>query len=103
MLMTFGTEIFDGLALGSRLAYLALSHRYRYVPFFGALLYGIMTPIGIAMGIGMRIIYDPSTMHTSLFSGVLESLSAGILMYSGFVELPAKGFLFKPEMCEAGI
>jgi zinc transporter 1/2/3 len=103
MLMTFGTEVFDGLALGSRLAYLALPHRFRYVPFLGALLYGIMTPIGIAMGVSMRMIYDPSSIHTSLFSGVLESLSAGILVYSGFVELPANGFLFKPEMRETGI
>jgi zinc transporter 1/2/3 len=64
------------------------------VPFLGALLYGITTPIGIAMGIGMRMIYNPSSMHMG-FSSVLESLSAGILMYSGFVE---NGFLFKQEM-----
>jgi len=96
-------QIFDGLALGSRLAYLDLPHKYRYVPLRGALLYGITTPIGIAMGFGMRMIYNPSSVHMGLFSGVLESLSAGILMYSGFVELPADGFLFKPEMHETGI
>lgn len=55
------------------------------------------------MGFGMRIIYNPSSVHMGLFSGVLESLSAGILMYSVSVELPADGFLFKPEMREAGI
>jgi hypothetical protein len=33
-----GTEMFDGLALGSRLAYLALPRKYRYIPFLGAFL-----------------------------------------------------------------
>ena len=94
-----GTEIFDGLALGSRLAYLALPHKYRYVPFLGAFLYGITSPIGIAMGLGVRMTYNPSSLHASLVSGILEFLSAGIFMYSGFVELLANGFLSSPEVC----
>jgi zinc transporter 1/2/3 len=73
------------------------------MPILGALLYGITTPIGIAMGFGMLMIYKPSSLQMGSFSGVLESLSAGILIYSGFVELPADGFLSKPEMRETGI
>jgi zinc transporter 1/2/3 len=55
------------------------------------------------MGLGIRTIYNPSSMHVSLVSGILDSLSAGILMYVGFVELLAHDFLFDPEMRGTGM
>ena len=39
-------ETFEGLGVGSRLAYMDLPPKYTYVPIVGALLYGITTPIG---------------------------------------------------------
>ena len=93
-LMTSGSEMFDGLALGSRLAYLDLPHKYRNVLLLGALFYGITTPIGIMMGLRARTIYTPSPAHVSLVSGTLGTLSASILLYTGFVELLAQEFLF---------
>ena len=92
--MTLGSEMFDGLALGSRLAYLDLPHKYRNVPLLGAFIYGITTPIGIAMGLHARMIYTPGSAHVSLVSGILGTLSASILLYTGFVELLAQEFLF---------
>jgi len=38
-----------------------------------------------------------------LVSGVLDSLSAGILLYTGFVELLAHEFLFNPKMRDASL
>lgn len=38
--------MFEGLGVGSRLAYMELPRKYTYVPIVGALLYGITTPIG---------------------------------------------------------
>jgi zinc transporter 1/2/3 len=98
--MTFGSEMFDGLALGSRLAYLDLPPKYRNVPLLGAFFYGITTPIGIAMGLHARMIYTPGSTHVSLVSGILATLSASILLYTGFVELLAQEFLFsmRPEI-----
>jgi len=87
-------QMFDGLALGSRLAYLDLPHKYRNVPLLGAFFYGITTPIGIAIGLRARMIYTPGTAHVSLVSGILGTLSATILLYTGFVELLAHEFLF---------
>lgn len=98
-----GTEMLDGLALGSRLAYLVFSYKYRHSPFLGAFLYGIVTPLGIAVGLGIRMMCNPGSMLASLVSGILDSLSAGILMYAGFVELLAHEFLFRPDMGETSI
>ena len=38
--------MFEGLGVGSRLAYMRLPPKYHYVPIIGALLYGITTPVG---------------------------------------------------------
>jgi zinc transporter 1/2/3 len=95
--------MFEGLGIGSRLAYLVLSPKYRHVPYFGSFLYGITTPIGIAVGLGVRTSYNPESTEATLVSGILDSLSAGILLYTGFVELLAHEFLFNPEMREASL
>lgn len=95
------TETFEGLGIGSRLAYLDLPPKYRAVPVFAALLYGIMTPLGIAVGLGVRTTYNPGSTRATAVSGVLDAISAGILMYTGFVELLAHEFLFNREMREA--
>ena len=95
--------MFEGLGVGSRLAYLVLPRKYRFVPYFGSFLYGITTPIGIAVGLGVRTTYNPGSTHATLVSGVLDSLSAGILLYTGFVELLAHEFLFSHEMREASL
>lgn len=80
-------ETFEGLGLGSRLAYLKLPEKYHYVPILGALIYGLTTPIGIAVGLGVRTTYNPNTATASIVSGTLDSLSAGILIYTGLVEV----------------
>jgi zinc transporter 1/2/3 len=95
------TETFEGLGIGSRLAYLQLPPKYRMAPVLAAFLYGITTPMGIGIGLGVRTTYNPGSTRATLVSGILDSLSAGILMYTGFVELLAHEFLFNKEMREA--
>jgi len=94
-------QTFEGLGIGSRLAYLRLPKRYNYVAICGALLYGITTPLGIAVGLGVKSTYNPGSTTASIVSGVLDSLSAGILLYTGLVELIAHEFLFNKEMINA--
>ncbi|KAJ7742805.1 ZIP-like iron-zinc transporter [Mycena metata] len=93
-------QTFEGLGLGSRLAYIRLppTPRYRHVPVLAALIYGLSTPTGIALGLALRSSYNPGGATASLVSGVLDSLSAGILIYTGLVELLAHEFLFNKEM-----
>jgi solute carrier family 39 (zinc transporter), member 1/2/3 len=73
--------------VGSRLAYLSLPRGYDWVPLAGAILYGFTTPIGIAVGLGVRTTYNPGSTTASVVSGVMDSISAGILIYTGLVEV----------------
>ncbi|KJA28165.1 hypothetical protein HYPSUDRAFT_62552 [Hypholoma sublateritium FD-334 SS-4] len=91
-------QTFEGLGVGSRLAYLDIPKRFYWVPILGGVLYGITTPVGIAIGLGIRTTYNPDGTTASIVSGVLDSLSAGILIYTGLVELFAHEFLFNKEM-----
>ncbi|KAG1880751.1 ZIP-like iron-zinc transporter [Suillus subluteus] len=91
-------QSFEGLGVGTRLAHLQLPPRYNYVAICGALLYGITTPLGIAIGLGVQSTYNPNSTTASIVSGVLDSLSAGILLYTGLVELLAHEFIFNKEM-----
>jgi zinc transporter 1/2/3 len=52
-----------------------------------AILYAITTPLGIAVGLGVRNTYNPDSTTASIVSGVMDSLSAGILLYTGMVEV----------------
>lgn len=80
-------ETFEGLGIGSRLAYLELPDRYFWVRVAGAILYGVTTPIGIAAGLGVRTTYNQAATTASIVSGIMDSLSAGILIYTGLVEV----------------
>ncbi|KAI6018366.1 Zinc/iron permease [Pisolithus marmoratus] len=91
-------QLFEGLGLGSRLSLLKLSPRYHYVPVVAGIFYAITTPVGIAAGLGVRSTYNPGSTTASIVSGVMDSLSAGILLYTGLVELLAHEFLFNKEM-----
>lgn len=53
----------------------------------GGVLYGLTTPIGIAAGLGVRTSYNPDSTTAAIVSGVLDSFSAGILVYTGLVEV----------------
>lgn len=50
------------------------------------------------MGLGLRTTYNPNSFTANVVSGLLDSISAGILIYTGLVELLARDFLFNPEL-----
>ncbi|PBK72519.1 ZIP zinc/iron transport family [Armillaria solidipes] len=75
-------QTFEGLGVGSRLAYLDLPPKYR-------------------SGLGVRTTYNPGSTTASIVSGTLDALSSGILIYTGLVELLAHEFLFNKEMMTA--
>ncbi|KAJ7318295.1 hypothetical protein DFH08DRAFT_1086580 [Mycena albidolilacea] len=47
-------QTFEGLGLGSRLAFIKLPTSYNYVPVLAAIIYGLSTPVGIAATRGTR-------------------------------------------------
>lgn len=91
-------QLFEGMGVGSRLAYMKLPPAYSYVPIIGALLYGVTTPLGVAIGLGVRTSYNPDSTTASIVSGILDAFSAGILIYSSLVQLLAREFLHSKEM-----
>ncbi|KIY66849.1 ZIP-like iron-zinc transporter [Cylindrobasidium torrendii FP15055 ss-10] len=91
-------QTFEGLGIGSRLAFLDLPASYGWMRMAGAIMYGLTTPVGVAVGLAVRTTYNPESATASIVSGVLDSFSAGILIYTGMVELLAHEFLFNKEM-----
>ncbi|KAF6787597.1 membrane zinc transporter [Colletotrichum sojae] len=88
-------QFFEGLGLGSRLAVATWPSHGRWWPHILAGIYGLSTPLAIAIGIAAK----PSSAQTqTLINGIFDSISAGILMYTGLVELLAHEFMFNPQM-----
>lgn len=91
-------QMLEGLGLGSRLAIAPWPKGKEWVPYALALGFAISTPVGVAAGIGAR----PNNATTQkLVNGIFDSISAGILMYTGLVELLAHEFMFNPHMRRA--
>ncbi|KAG8854569.1 high-affinity Zn(2+) transporter zrt1 [Tulasnella sp. 330] len=90
-------QMFEGLGLGSRLAFLDLPPAYNWARYAGACAFGFTTPLGIVIGLGIRASYNPNSTTASIVSGCFDATSAGILLYTGLVELLAHEFIFNPE------
>ncbi|KAJ6554373.1 Zinc/iron permease [Mycena capillaripes] len=91
-------QVFEGLGIGSRLATVRLPARYSHIPIVGAVVFGLSTPLGIAVGLAMCATYNADDPGALVVSGVLDSLSAGILMYTALVELLGREVLFNEEL-----
>jgi zinc transporter 1/2/3 len=91
-------QMFEGLGLGSRLAVAPWPKDKQWLPYLLGFIFAISTPVGIAAGIGAR----PNNANTQkLVNGIFDAISAGILMYTGLVELLAHEFMFNPHMRKA--
>ena len=88
-------QSFEGLGIGARMSAIPFK-RNSWLPWILCMLYGLTTPISIAIGLGLRTTYNPNSNTANIVSGVLDSISAGILIYTGLVELLARDFLFDP-------
>ncbi|KAN0117751.1 ZIP zinc/iron transport family [Hyaloscypha variabilis] len=91
-------QSFEGLGIGARMSAIPFPKRWSWLPWLLCAGYGLTTPIAIAAGLGVRTTYNPGSFEANVVSGVLDSISAGILIYTGLVELLARDFLFNPEL-----
>jgi solute carrier family 39 (zinc transporter), member 1/2/3 len=96
-------QTFEGLGLGSRLAITPWPQARKYTPYIMALAFGLSTPLAIAIGLGVKNTYPPGGKTTLIVNGVFDSISAGILIYTGLVELMAHEFMFSESMRTASI
>ena len=72
--------------------------RLNWLPWALCTGYGLTTPIAIGAGLGVRTTYNSGGFTANVVSGLLDSISAGILIYTGMVELLARDFLFDPNL-----
>jgi len=96
-------QTFEGLGLGSRLAVTPWPKTTKWTPYLMGLGYGLSTPLAIAIGLGVRTSYPPGSQTTLIVNGIFDSISAGILIYTGLVELMAHEFMFSNSMRKAKI
>ncbi|KAG9567724.1 ZIP zinc/iron transport family, partial [Aureobasidium melanogenum] len=96
-------QSFEGLGLGTRLAAIPWPESKRWSPYLLGAGYAISTPIAIAIGLGVRQSFAPGSQTTLIANGVFDSISAGILIYTGLVELMAHEFMFSTYMQKASI
>ena len=90
-------QAFEGLGIGARMSAIPFPQRFNWLPWALCAAYGLTTPISIAIGLGLRTTYNSGSFTANIVSGTFDSLSAGILIYTGLVELLARDFLFNPE------
>jgi zinc transporter 1/2/3 len=75
-------QIFEGLALGARIAVLSWITKTRALVMAAA--FTLITPIGIAIGIAVRKSFSQNGKASLLSVGILNAISAGILLYTAF-------------------
>ncbi|KAG0260561.1 high-affinity Zn(2+) transporter zrt1 [Actinomortierella ambigua] len=79
-------QFFEGIALGGRIAACGYE-RSSFKPWLMAFLFAISTPTGVAIGLGIHQTYAEEATTNIIVSGVFDSLSAGILIYTALVQL----------------
>ncbi|KAF6825817.1 ZIP Zinc transporter [Colletotrichum plurivorum] len=85
-------QTFEGLALGSRIAAIQLP-RSSPRPWLMVLAFGCTTPLGQLIGLIVHNLYDPMSQTGLLMVGFMNSISAGLLLFAGLVQLLAEDFL----------
>ncbi|KXL43173.1 hypothetical protein M433DRAFT_348929 [Acidomyces richmondensis BFW] len=90
-------QSFEGMGVGARLSSIPFPRRHHWWPWALCAAYGLTTPISIAIGLGVRTTFNPNSYTANVVTGVLDALSGGILIYTGFVELLARDFLYNPD------
>jgi zinc transporter 1/2/3 len=64
-----------------------------------AFFFAITTPAGITVGAGIVSFYNPNSPRALVVEGILDSMSAGILIYMALVGLIAADFLSRRMSC----
>lgn len=90
-------QMFEGLGLGTRVAETNWPESKKYTPWLMGLAFTLTSPIAVAVGIGVRHSWIPGSRRALIANGVFDSISSGILIYTGLVELMAHEFLYSNQ------
>ncbi|CAG7922579.1 unnamed protein product [Penicillium olsonii] len=95
-------QFFEGLALGARIATLPGAIFPSKAVMAAA--FALITPIGMAIGLGVLNTFNGNNRSTLLALGTLDALSAGILVWVGVVDMWARDWVIEGgEMLNATI
>uniref|UniRef100_A0A0A9DIP9 Uncharacterized protein n=1 Tax=Arundo donax TaxID=35708 RepID=A0A0A9DIP9_ARUDO len=83
-------QFFEGFALGGCIAQAQFKTLSAVLM---ASFFAITTPAGIAAGAGLASFYNPNSPRALVVKGILDSVSAEILIYMSLVDLIAADFL----------
>ncbi|CEP00874.1 unnamed protein product (mitochondrion) [Plasmodiophora brassicae] len=78
-------QVFEGMALGSLVAAMKNATFCKYLVL--GILYPLVTPLGMAIGIGIHSSFNDRSSTVIVVQGIMDSLSAGVLIYNTYVEL----------------
>jgi zinc transporter 1/2/3 len=96
-------QFFEGLALGARISLLPNTALWP-VKFLMAFLFTLITPIGMAIGIGVLDSFNGNDPSTMIAFGTLNAISAGILIWVGVVDMWARDWVIeKGELLHSGV
>lgn len=89
-------QFFEGFALGGCIS----EAKYKGgLSTLMACFFAITTPSGIGIGIAISSLYNQNSAKALVVEGILDSISAGILIYMALVDLIAADFLSKKLSC----
>uniref|UniRef100_A0ACD6AHN0 Uncharacterized protein n=1 Tax=Avena sativa TaxID=4498 RepID=A0ACD6AHN0_AVESA len=89
-------QFFEGFALGGCISEAQFKN---FSALLMAFFFAITTPAGITVGAGIASFYDPNSPRALVVEGILDSMSAGILIYMALVDLIAADFLSRRMSC----
>nr|XP_043613084.1 zinc transporter 4, chloroplastic-like [Erigeron canadensis] len=89
-------QFFEGFALGGCISQAKFGSLHSLVM---ACFFAITAPIGVGIGTGISKFYNPNSPRALIVEGILDSISAGILVYMALVDLIAADFLSKRMRC----
>ena len=97
-------QFFEGVALGSRTAVLSGSRHPLMNKLLMAAAFALITPLGMAIGLGVLKRFNGNGPSTIVAIGTLDALSAGILLWVGVVDMWARDWLVAGgEFVDAGV
>lgn len=94
--------MFEGFALGTRIAGLPYPAIKARTKFLMATAFALITPIGMAIGLAVLSRFNGNDKSTIFAIGTLDALSAGILLWSGFVQMWSQDW-FQGDLRKSGV
>ncbi|KAG5387313.1 hypothetical protein IGI04_038783 [Brassica rapa subsp. trilocularis] len=89
-------QFFEGFALGGCISQAQFKNKSATVM---ACFFALTTPVGIGIGTAVASSFNSHSPGALITEGILDSLSAGILVYMALVDLIAADFLSKRMSC----